>query len=388
MAIPLSYSLRNLWVRRLTTALTAGGMALVVFVFAAVLMLAQGLKDALVSTGSPDNALAVRRAAQAEMQSIIPLDQAPLVETQPEIAVDQEGQPLAVREIVVLISLPKADGAGAGNVSVRGTRPSSLRMRPQTRMVQGRMFTPGSSEIVVGKNIARGFVGAGLGGSLTFARRAWTVVGVMDGGGSGFDSEIWGDVEQLRQAFRRPVYSSVLMTLRDPGLFGQLKQRLESDPRLPIEIKRERQYYEEQSQAMATFIHVLGLVLTIIFSVGAMLGAMITMYAAVANRTVEVGTLRALGFRRRDILLAFLAESLLLSLLGGLAGLGGAALMQLVHISTMNWSTFSELAFSFRLTPAIALQTLAFALGMGLLGGFLPSLRAARLGIVEALRAN
>jgi ABC-type lipoprotein release transport system permease subunit len=386
MPIPLAYSLRNLWVRRLTTALTAGGMALVVFVFAAVLMLAQGLKETLVSTGSPDNALAVRRAAQAEVQSIIPLDQAPLVETQPEVAVNQEGQPLAVREIVVLISLPKQEGGGAGNVIVRGTRPFSLQMRPQARVTQGRMFTPGSSEIVVGKNIAHGFVGAGLGGSLTFARRTWMVTGVMDGGGSGFDSEIWGDVEQLRQAFRRPVYSSVLLTLRDPALFDQLKQRLESDPRLPIEIKRERQYYEEQSEAMARFIRILGLVLTIIFSVGAMLGAMITMYAAVANRTVEVGTLRALGFRRRDILLAFLAESLLLSLLGGLAGLGGAALMQLVRISTMNWATFSELAFSFRLTPAIAGQTLAFALAMGLMGGFLPSVRAARLGIVEALR--
>jgi ABC-type lipoprotein release transport system permease subunit len=386
--IPLAYSLRNLWVRRLTTALTAGGMALVVFVFAAVLMLAQGLKETLVSTGSPDNALAVRRAAQAEVQSIIPLDQAPLVETQPEIAVDQQGQTLAVREIVVLISLPKQSGEGAGNVMVRGTRPFSLGMRTQVHLAQGRMFTPGSSEIVVGKNIAQGFVGAGLGGSLSFARRTWMVTGVMDSGGSGFDSEIWGDVEQLRQAFRRPVYSSVLVTLRDPGLFDQLKERLESDPRLPIEIKRERQYYEEQSEAMARFIRILGLVLTIIFSVGAMLGAMITMYAAVANRTVEVGTLRALGFRRRDILLAFLAESLFLSLLGGLAGLGGAALMQLVRISTMNWSTFSELAFSFRLTPAIALQTLAFALAMGLLGGFLPSVRAARLGIVEALRST
>ncbi len=388
MPIPLSYSLRNLWVRRLTTALTAGGMALVVFVFAAVLMLAQGLKETLVSTGSPNNALAVRRAAQAEVQSIIPLDQAPVVETQPEIARDQEGRPLASREIVVLISLPKLDGGGAGNVSVRGMNEVGLEMRPQVRLVAGRMFAPASSEVVVGRNIAHGFAGAGLGGSLTFGRRAWRVVGIIDSHGSGFDSEVWCDVEQLRQAFRRPVYSSVLVTLRDPALFDRLKQRLESDPRLPMEIKREQKYYEEQSEAMARFIRILGLVLTIIFSVGAMLGAMITMYAAVANRTVEVGTLRALGFRRRDILLAFLAESLLLSLLGGLAGLAGAALMQLVRISTTNWATFSELAFSFRLTPVIALQTLAFALGMGLLGGFLPSVRAARLHIVDALRAS
>ncbi|MFH1034011.1 MAG: ABC transporter permease [Pseudomonadota bacterium] len=388
MAIPISYSLRNLWVRRLTTALTAGGMALVVFVFAAVLMLARGLEDTLVATGSPDNALALRRSSQAEVQSILSADQAAVVETQPEIALDKDGAPLAQRELVVLISLTKQGGGGAGNVVVRGTSPRSLAMRRQVRLISGRMFRPGSNEIVAGKGIAGGFVGAGLGGQLTFARRPWRVVGVIDSAGSGFDSELWGDLDQLRQAFRRTVYSSVLMTLREPGLHEPLRQRLEDDPRLTLEVKREQKYYEDQSEAMARFIRILGLALTIIFSVGAMLGAMITMYAAVANRTVEVGTLRALGFRRRDILLAFLAESLFLSLLGGLAGLAGASAMQLVRISTTNWATFSELAFNFSLSPGIVLQTLGFALGMGLLGGVLPALRAARLDIVEALRAD
>ena len=388
MPIPISYSLRNLWVRRFTTALTAGGMALVVFVFAAVLMLARGLEDTLVGTGAPDNVLALRRSAQAEVQSILSPDQAAVVETQPEIALDDEGAPLAQREVVVLISLGKQGGAGPGNVVVRGTSPLSLKMRKQVRLVSGRMFRPGSDEIVAGKSIAQGFVNAGLGGTLSFGQRSWRVVGVLDAAGTGFDSEIWGDLDQLRQSFRRNLYSSVLMTLREPGLYDQLRIRLEEDPRLPLEVKREQKYYEDQSEAMARFIRILGLALTIIFSVGAVLGAMITMYAAVANRTVEVGTLRALGFRRRDILLAFLAESLFLSLLGGLAGLAGASLMQLVRISTTNWATFSELAFNFSLSPAIVLQTLGFALGMGLLGGVLPALRAARLGIVEALRGQ
>lgn len=388
MAIPLSYSLRNLWMRRLTTALTAGGMALVVFVFAAVLMLAQGLRDTLVATGSPNNALALRRSAQAEVQSLLSPEQAAVVETQPEIALDGQGRPLAQRELVVLISLGKRGGAGPGNVVVRGTSSLLLAMRPQVRLVSGRLFRPGSNEIVAGRNIAQGFLGAGLGGVLSFARRSWQVVGVLEAGGSGFDSELWGDLDQLRQAFRRTLYSSVLLSLRAPGLYEQVRARLEEDPRLTMDLKREQQYYEEQSETMARFIRILGLALTIIFSVGATLGAMITMYAAVANRTVEVGTLRALGFRRRDILLAFLAESLLLSLAGGLAGLLAASAMQLVSISTTNWATFSELSFNFRLSAGIVLETLGFALGMGLVGGLLPALRAARLPIVEALRGN
>lgn len=388
MPIPVYYSFRNLGVRWLTTVLTASGMGLVVFVFAAMLMLSQGLTETLVATGSPDNALVIRRSAQGEIQSVIGLDHAAIISNQPEIATDNDGRPLAVKEVVALISLVKRNEGGPGNVAVRGTRPESLGLRKQVKLLAGNVFRSGSTELCVGKSIAAGFEGVALGATITFAQRQWQIVGLLDGGGSGFDSEVWGDADQIKQAFRRLAYSSVLLTLRDRTDLPTLKERLETDPRLTVDVKPEIKYYEEQSEIMARFIRILGLALTMIFSVGAVLGAMITMYAAVANRTVEVGTMRALGFRRRDILWAFLAESILLSLFGGLSGLGGASLMQLVELSTTNWASFAELSFSFRLTTSIILQTLAFAVGMGVIGGLLPALRAARLNIVDALRAS
>ena len=217
--------------------------------------------------------------------------------------------------------------------------------------------------------------------------REWVVVGHFDAGGSGFDSEIWGDAEQLIQAFRRTMYSSLLLRLTDANAFDALKARVEADPRLTVEAKRETQFYAEQSEALATFIRILGMTLSIIFSSGAIIGAMITMYAAVANRTAEIGTLRALGFRGRSILWAFLLESLLMGAIGGALGLALASLMQWVSFSTMNFQTFAELAFSFTLNARIVAQSMLFALVMGLLGGFLPAVRAARLRIVDALRA-
>jgi ABC-type antimicrobial peptide transport system permease subunit len=378
--IPVSYSLRNLWTRKLTTALTAGGMALVVFVFAAVLMLDAGLRQALVSTGQADNIVVTRRAAASEVQSGIERAAAALVESQPELA-------LASKESVVLIAQPKRASATVSNVTVRGLSPAGVALRPQVRLSAGRMFRPGSTEIIAGRSIAERFAGTGLGERLRFGARDWTVVGIFDAGGSGFDSEIWGDVDQMMQSFRRQAYSSVVARLADPAAFDELKRRLEADVRLTVDVKRERQFYEEQSAALSTFINILGLTLSVIFSLGAMIGAAITMYAAVANRTAEIGALRALGFRRRAILAAFLAEALALAALGWALGLALASLMQLVRISTMNWQSFSELAFSFTLTPTIVLQSLAFALVMGLAGGVLPALRAARLRIVDALRA-
>ena len=222
---------------------------------------------------------------------------------------------------------------------------------------------------------------------MRFAMRDWTVVGILDAGNTAFSSEIWGDIDQMQQAFRRPLFSSVILRLRTPADFTPLKTRLESDPRLPVQVKREIVFYEDQSKRMADFIRLLGLVLTIIFSLGAVLGAMITMYAAVATRTVEIGTLRALGFSRGAILTAILLESLLIGLLGGLAGLGAASLMQFFSISTTNWTTFSEVAFNFSLTTDIAVKSLLFGLVMGLIGGLLPALRAARMNIVASLRA-
>ncbi|RLA88573.1 MAG: ABC transporter permease [Deltaproteobacteria bacterium] len=387
MKIPLSYSFRNLWTRRLTTVLTASGMSLVVFVFAAVLMLAEGLRQTLVATGSYDNALVLRSSADTEIQSIIDRDQAAIIESQPEIALNPQGQPLVSPEVVVLINLPKRTTGQRTNVTIRGVRPISLEMRPEIKMGAGRFFRPGSTEIVVGENVARRFVGSGLGQSLHFGMRTWTIVGILAAGNTGFSSEIWGDVDQLMQAFRRPVYSDVVLKLRNPGDFTELRQRLESDPRLTVQVKREVMFYEEQSERLAEFIRILGMVLTSIFSVGAVLSAMITMYAAVAARTVEIGTLRALGFSRGNILTAILIESLLIGLIGGLGGLGAASFLQFINISTTNWQTFSEIAFNFALSQGIIFKSLVFALGMGLIGGLLPALRAARMNIVNALRA-
>ncbi len=387
MQIPLRYSARNLLTRKLTTALTAGGMALVVFVFAAVLMLDAGLRSALVSTGQPDNILVTRRAAGTEIQSGIERSQAAIVETQPEIAIGPGGARMVSKETVVLIAQPKRDSGVPTNITVRGLGEEGPALRPQVRIASGRMFRRGTTEIVVGASIAERFSGTGIGERLRFGGREWTVVGVFDGAGSAFDSEVWGDGEQMMQSFRRNAYSTVVARLADPASFDALKARLESDPRLTLDVKRERRFYEEQSEVLSNFIRILGLTLSVIFSVGAMIGAMITMYAAVANRTAEIGSLRALGFRRGAILIAFLAEALCLALLGWAVGLALATLMTLVRISTMNWQSFAELAFSFTLTPGIVAQSLAFALAMGLAGGVLPALRAARLKIVDALRA-
>jgi ABC-type antimicrobial peptide transport system permease subunit len=386
-AIPLAYSVRNLWTRRLTTVLTAGGMALVVFVFAAVLMLDAGLRSALVATGQPDNILVTRRASGTEIQSGIERSQAAIVETQPEIAIGPGGVRMASKETVVLIAQPKRDTGVPTNITVRGLGEEGRALRPQVRIAAGRMFRRGTTEIVVGSSIAERFDGTGIGERLRFGGREWTVVGVFDGAGSGFDSEVWGDGDQMMQSFRRNAYSTVVAKLADPASFDALKARLESDPRLTLDVKRERRFYEEQSEVLSNFIRILGLTLSVIFSVGAMIGAMITMYAAVANRTAEIGCLRALGFRRGAILAAFLAEALGLAVLGWAVGLALATLMTLVRISTMNWQSFAELAFSFRLTPEIVGQSLVFALAMGLAGGVAPALRAARLKIVDALRA-
>jgi ABC-type antimicrobial peptide transport system permease subunit len=362
-------------------------MALVVFAFAAILMLAEGLERTLVDSGSYDNVVVIRKSANSELQSTVSRLEAGIVETQPEIAGGPGGSPLAAREVVVLINLHKRGSQSTSNVTIRGISGNSLALRPQVRMAAGRMPRPGLSEIMVGEGIARRFQNAGYNEMLSFANRDWTVVGIFDAGNTGFNSEIWGDVEQFMQAFRRQAYSSVIFRLREPAAFAAVKSRLAGDPRLALEAKREVVYYQEQSEATARFLRILGTALTIIFSIGAMVGAMITMYAAVANRTVEIGTLRAVGFQRSAILTAFLAESVLLGLIGGAAGLVLASWLQVFTVSTTNFQTFAELAFQFRLSGEIVIEGLAFALIMGLAGGLLPAFRAARMNIVEALRA-
>lgn len=383
------YSYRNLLVRRLTTLLTAGGMGLVIFVFATVLMLAEGFQQTLITSGSPENAVFIRRSAETEVQSIIERKDAPIIESLPQVAVDKDWRRLAAREAVVLISLPKKETGSPSNVQVRGvTRGISLELRPQIKIVAGREFNAGSSEILIGRNIAKKFRVPGLGGTINFAGRTWTVAGIMDAGGTAFDSEIWGDVDTLMGAFKRSVYSSVIIRMRDPSGLPELKQAVLKDPRLVEEARREDEYYEAQSELMARFIRILGISLTLIFSLGAITGSMITMYAAVAARTSEIGTLRALGFRRVFILLAFLAEAVFLSLLGAGIGLAAASFMNKLTISTMNWTTFSELTFRFLLNRRIIVSSVIFAVVMGIVGGALPSIRAARMNIVSALRAR
>ncbi len=388
MAVSLSYNFRNLWTRRLTTLLTVSGMALVVFVFASILMLAEGLRKTLVETGSYDNVVVLRKGSNSEVVSGVGRQSASILETLPEIAIGSKGQRLLAKEVVVLIALAKKGSDSPSNVILRGVEENSILLRPTVRLVEGRFPRVGSPEVMIGNSIARRFKGVEINETIRFGMSDWRIVGTFDAGNSGFSSEIWGDVDQFIQAFRRPAYSSVIFKLRDSSEFQNVKSRIESDPRLTLEAKRETKYYAEQSEIMAKFLRVLGISLTIIFSLGAVIGAMITMYSAVANRTTEIGTLRALGFQRRNILTAFLVESLLLGFLGGLAGLFFASFLQFFTVSTMNFQSFAELAFSFTLTFEIFYKGMVFSLVMGFVGGLLPAVRASRMVIVEALRAS
>lgn len=384
MALLFAYSFRNLWVRRLTTGLTVAGLGLVVFVFVATLMLANGLNEALVSTGTLDNALILRKGSTSEIASGLYRQQAHILGTLQGIARGQDGRPLVVPEMVVLMNLRKHAQTTTATVTLRGTSPEGLTLRPAVRLIAGRTWHPGTSEIIAGAQIARRFQQVKLGEPLRFGKRDWTVVGVFEAGGSAFESEVWGDVTQLMAAYGRESFSTAILRLSHPSSLEHLRAVLESDPRLSLQIKGERDYYAEKS-GMADFIRVLGLVFTLIFSIGSILGATITMYGSVVNRISEIGTLRTLGFRPAHIVTAFLAESLCMSAAGWLLGIAGAALLQFVTVSTTNWATMSELAFGFSLSPRIALYGLLFALGMGALGGVLPALRASRLQVVEAL---
>jgi ABC-type antimicrobial peptide transport system permease subunit len=388
MQIPLKYILRSSTSRRLTTVITMLGIALVVFVFTAVLMMANGVQKTLRSTGSDDNMIVVRKAAMSEIMSILDREAASIVVNLPQVARYADGRPISSKEVVVIINLDKVGADGISNVTVRGVEEPAFQLRPQVRIVQGRMFRWGAREVIAGAGITNRFVGAQIGETVKFGGDIWAVVGIFDSDGSGFDSELWGDLNQIADAFKRSSLSTVTARLKNPEEFSEVTSAFETDNRLQyFTAKREKKFFEEQSEMMATFIRILGIFITVIFSTGATIGAMITMYGSVANRTVEIGTMRALGFYRRSILLAFLIESLVLSLGGGAVGLGLASVLQLFTISTLNFGSFSELAFSFALSPQIIAQSLGFALLMGLLGGFLPSVRAARLDIIQALRA-
>lgn len=383
--IPVIYNWRNLGQRRVSTLLTALGIALVAWVFIFTLALAGGFESALRSTGSPDNAIIVRSGSTAELTSIITREAAAVFQSQPEIARAPDGQPLATAELVVVWNLARKSGTTT-NVVVRGVGPKSAALRPKIHMIQGRMFRPGLNEIIVGKMASGRFQHAAVGDKLKLSGREWSVVGVFDAGGTGYDSEIWGDVELFMPVFDRPVYQSVIVRLDDRSHFAAMKKRLESDPRTAAAVHHEDEFYAAQSGMLAQLLRTLGIFVTLIMALGAIFGALNTMYASVGARTKEIGTLRAIGFSKGAVLFSILVESTLLALLGGVIGCLLALPVRGFTTGTMTFSTFSELAFRFAITPGMLLAGLAFAAVMGLVGGFFPARKAAGMPIVEALR--
>jgi putative ABC transport system permease protein len=387
MRIPFKYTFRSLFTRRLTTAITVVGITLVVFVFAAVLMMANGIRRTLVSTGDERNVLVARKGSNGEISSIIPSETANIILALPQVARDVDGRAIASGDAVVIINLDRF-GGGQSNLAVRGVSSKAFELRPQVKLREGRMLTWGAREIIVGAAVAKRFRGAQIGSEIKFGGDQWRIVGLFETDGSGFDSEMWVDAQQLQDAFRRGgSYSTVTFRLSEGQTIESVRRTFSEDNRLQqFEPKTERSFFEEESEMMATFIRILGIFVTVIFSFGAVIGATITMYAAVANRTVELGTMRALGFRRRSVLISFMAESLLIALAGGLLGVVLASFLQFFSVSTLNFGSFSELEFSFALSPSIIIASLVFSLSMGLVGGFAPAVRASRLNIVNALR--
>ena len=383
--VPLSYNWRSLWQRWVGTLATVGAVAIVVMIFVVVRSMATGIANTYVKSGRDDQVIVLRPNARVELMSVVQRDQARLISTHPLIARDELG-PLVTADVVVSKQVPLADGTGAMSVSVRGTTPTGIRMRSQVKLLRGRWFNPDLSEVVVPQRMLGKYLGLELGQSIEMASRRWTVVGVFDGGGSAFDSEIWIDANDLVQAFRRwNAFSSVTARLRGPENVPAFVADMERDVRLKLEAKTEPQYFAEMGDAGKP-MQILGQIITVILTVGAIFAAMNTMYSAIAGRTAEIGTLRALGYRRREILASFQWEAILLTLLGGVLGCCGAFFFNGMQTGATSMMTFSDVSYAFAVTPALVGQGLAFSLVMGILGGFLPAWRASRIPIVEAMR--
>jgi putative ABC transport system permease protein len=386
--IPLSYNVRNLAVRKATTIASASGIALVVFVLAAALMLSEGLARTIQTSGSADTAIVLRKGNDAELSSSIEDPTVGIVRSAPGVKSKSDGTPLAVGETLVVAFMETSDGKGKTNVQIRGVPSDVMDFRTNIQLVEGRPAQPGTDEVIAGRAISGRFKGLRLGDSFELRKnRPVKVVGVFSAGGSAFESEVWGDVEVVREAFgRRGVVSSVRVRLESPSRFEGFQAAIEGDKRLGLVAIPEPEFYERQSEGTTMFITVMGVVIAVFFSIGAMIGATITMYAAVANRRREVGVLRALGFSRVNIVLSFLFESLLIALIGGTIGVVAALAMGLVKFSMMNFSTWSEIVFQFTPTPRILAIALGFGGLMGVLGGFFPALRAASVSAVDAMR--
>jgi ABC-type lipoprotein release transport system permease subunit len=383
--IPIIYNIRSLLRRPVSSAMTTLGVALVVGVFIAMLALANGFRMALIRTGSPDNVVVLRKGADSELSSGISRDNAAIISALPEVARDAGGRPLASPEVFVPMNL---DAAGGGDrlVVSRGVTVQAFQVRHNVRIVAGRVFAPGRDEVIIGTAIAPLLAHGAVGDTIHFAGRGWLVAGHFSSGGSAFESEIWGENEQLMPALRGQVFQVVVLRLANAARFDAAKETLEKDPRFQVDARRESEFYASQSILLRQILNFLAVFITGIMAIGAVFGAVNTMYAAVASRTDEIAVLLTLGFPPRSVLASFLAEAAFLALAGGLVGCLVAIPINGIVTSTTNWSSFSQLAFQFMVTPAILVQGVVFSLVMGVLGGYFPARRAARIPVVQAIR--
>ena len=386
--IPLQYNIRSLAVRKATTVASASGIALVVFVLASTLMLNAGIKKTMATAGNPDNAIVLRMGSDAELGSVIEDASGPLILAAPGGKADERGQPLGVGETVVVGAMEKLGETGFTNVTIRGVTDDVMRFRPEAHLVAGRAPRAGTDEAIVGARIRGRIRGVDLDQSFDIKKnRPVKVVGIFDANGSAYESEVWVDRDLVRQAYGRlGIVSSVRVRLDSPAKFDAFRAGVENDKRLGLQALRESTFYEKQSEGAAIFVGALGTVVSVFFAIGAMIGAMITMYAAVANRQREIGTLRALGFSRSSVMVSFLLEAVILSIIGGAIGAVASLSMSFVHPSMVNPASWSEIVFSFDPTAGVMLKALVFAGGMGLIGGLFPAVRAARTSPLKAIR--
>jgi putative ABC transport system permease protein len=388
VAIPVVYNLRSVKERWTSSVVAVLGIAGTVAVFVAMLSLARGFKVALTSSGLPQNAIVQQMGADSEMTSAIEIGAVRVVEDAPLVA--RRGyEPLVSAEVVVLAALPMRGTTSDANVQMRGVSPRVLAVRDNVRIVQGRFFTPGLYELVVGSNAARAYEGLDFGKTVQIGPGKWKIVGIFNAGGSAFDSEIWADANVVNGAYQRPpgIYQSATAKLRSEDDFTAFKTALERDPRAKLQATREPEYYESQSQLVTTLITVLGSIVAVVMGLGAILAALNTMYSAVSERSREIAILRALGFQGGSIVLSFLAEALIIAIVGGIIGCIAVLPVNGITTGTINWQTFSHLSFAFRITPDLLLWGVVFAIFMGVLGGLPPAIRAARANVSTTLRA-
>jgi len=388
MAIPVIYNVRSVKARWTSAIVAVLGIAGTVGVFVAMLSLARGFKATLVASGSDDNAIILRAGATAEMMSGVALDQVKILQDAPGVARGSDGAPLVTSEVVVVAPFPlKATGTDA-NVQVRGVSSNVLNIRRNVKIIEGRMFNPGLSELVVGKNANGTYSGLSVGNSVNFGGGHWQVVGVFDAGGSAFDSEVWTDARVLDDVYKRPtnVFQSATVHLTSPAALQQFKDAVTSDPRLSVDVTREIDYYSKQSTRMTQLITVLGGLVAGVMAIGAIFGALNTMYSAVAERGREIATMRALGFGAAAVVFSFVIEALIISFVGGAVGCLAVLPLNGLTTATMNWQTFSNMAFAFKITSGLLLGGIIFALVMGIIGGLPPAIRAAARPVAVALR--